>query len=147
MRITKLQLENYKCIQSITLDNLGGRVVLVGSNGSGKSAILETIAVLKEFVGTYHPTTQVYVRSLQQINKAAPAWPDGVPLPIRGNESAATVTAELELDETEKSLAGGLARGRVGIKIERTGEVSVTVAEGAISPMSRLRGFLLDRTV
>jgi predicted ATPase len=129
MRITKLQLENYKCFQNITLDNLSDRVVLVGPNGSGKSAILEAIAVLKEFIGTYHPSANVYYRSLPPTNRNALAWPDGVPVPVRGNEATATVTAELELDETEKTMAGGLARGKVGIKIDRSGEVSVLQAE------------------
>jgi len=133
MRITKLQLQDYKCFENLVLDNLGNRVVVVGPNCSGKSAILEAIAVLKEFVGTYNPSKQVYVRQLiRPTNRQAPAWPEGVPLPIRGNAPFATVVAELEFAETEKTLAGGLTNGKVGIKIDRSGEVSVIQADSNV---------------
>ena len=56
MRIKKLELTNYKCFEHLVLDELGDRVVLVGPNGCGKSAVLEAIAVMKDYVGTYNQT-------------------------------------------------------------------------------------------
>ena len=42
--IRKVRVENYKSIANLTLD-LGRLTVLIGANGSGKSNILEAIAL------------------------------------------------------------------------------------------------------
>src|SRR5580698_155456 len=42
--ISKIQVENYKSISKLALD-LGRLTVLIGANGSGKSNILEAIAL------------------------------------------------------------------------------------------------------
>ncbi len=67
MRITRLELTNYKCFEHLILDDLGEQVVLVGPNGCGKSTILEAIAVLKEYVGSYDPDLGVYRQTLTVI--------------------------------------------------------------------------------
>jgi ATPase subunit of ABC transporter with duplicated ATPase domains len=116
MRITSLQLEDYKCFSNLVLENLGNRIVLVGPNGCGKSAVLEAVAVLKEYVGSYDPSEQAYHRQLP--GKHARAWPENVPLPIRGDRPTATVTAEVSLDSAEIEMAGGVDKARVGIRID-----------------------------
>src|SRR3982074_2172010 len=103
MRITNLHLHDYKCFENLVLDNLGNRVVLVGPNGCGKSAVLEAIAALKEYVGTYNPQAHVYHRQIPPSQKQGMAWPDYVPLPIRGDRPSASVTAEITLDDAEKA--------------------------------------------
>src|SRR5207249_2465361 len=132
MRITSLHLQNYKCFDDLLLDNLGQRIVLVGPNGCGKSAVLEAIAVLKEFAGTYNPKVNVYHRLLQSLNKHGLAWPDNVSLPIRGTEAAATITAEVAFDDAEKGLIGGLVNAKVSVLIQRNSEVVVSV-EGNVT--------------
>lgn len=42
--IQTISIENYKSIQTLTLD-LGRVTVLIGENGSGKSNILEAVAL------------------------------------------------------------------------------------------------------
>lgn len=133
MRITKLQLQDYKCFEKLVLDNLGNRVVLVGPNGCGKSAVLEAIAALKEYAGSYNPQPHVYVREIQVVNRHVMAWPDNTPVPIRGNQPSATISAEVKLDDTEKALAGGLDTARVGIRIDKSGEVTLTEADGNVA--------------
>jgi predicted ATPase len=129
MRITRLQLTDYKCFEDLTLEGLGHRVVLVGPNGCGKSAVLEAIAALKEFAGTYNPQPQVYHRTIP-VRGHTVAWPENSPLPIRGSQPTATISAELELDEAETAFVGGHATARVSVRIERSGEVVVTHSDG-----------------
>jgi energy-coupling factor transporter ATP-binding protein EcfA2 len=137
MRITKLQIRDYKCFDNLVLDNLGNRVVLVGPNGSGKSAVLEAIAVLKEYAGSYQPGPQPYNRHFPVVNRQGMGWPENTPLPIRGNQPFATIFAELGLDDLEKGLAGTGETARVGIQIEKSGEVFVKQAEGNVAQLFR----------
>lgn len=45
--ITKLRIQNFKCLRDVTIE-LGGLTVLIGLNDSGKSSILEAIHLLGE---------------------------------------------------------------------------------------------------
>ena len=45
MRIETIQLKNYRCFENTKVDFDGKLTVIVGSNGSGKTAVLESIAV------------------------------------------------------------------------------------------------------
>jgi energy-coupling factor transporter ATP-binding protein EcfA2 len=135
VRITKLQLQDYKCFADLVLEGMGNRVVLVGPNGCGKSAILEAIAALKEYAGTYSPQPQVYFRQIPLVNRNALAWPDNVPLPVRGDRPFATISAEILLDDKEKAFVGSQAVARVSVRIDRSGEVVVTQSEGNLSKL------------
>lgn len=44
-RITQIRIQNFRCIADLTLD-LSGLTVLIGDNGSGKSAIIEAIELI-----------------------------------------------------------------------------------------------------
>ena len=65
------------------------------------------------------------------------AWPESVPLPIRSDRPSATVTADLTLDGAEKEMAGGIDKARVGIRIERSGEIVVTQSDGNVAKVFR----------
>ena len=43
MKIKKVNIENYKCFKSFTLDFNDGVNIIVGDNEAGKSTILEAI--------------------------------------------------------------------------------------------------------
>jgi ABC-type lipoprotein export system ATPase subunit len=53
MQITNLEINNFKAIKTAHLKNLGSLVVIAGQNGSGKSAILDAIRLLKSVYGGY----------------------------------------------------------------------------------------------
>src|SRR5262249_31504860 len=82
------------------------------------------------YVGTYHQNPQVYHRSIPAAQRPGMAWPENVPLPIRGDRPNACVTAEVTLDDEEKAISGGLDKARVGIRIDKSGESFVTHADG-----------------
>lgn len=124
MRISRLELIDYKCFEHLALDNLGDRVVLVGPNGCGKSAVLESIAVLKEYVGTYDPNANLYREHLPVLNKHTTAWPQNQPLPIRSDQSSATIKVSLSLNPAESALVDGAGQVEASILIERTHEVT-----------------------
>lgn len=46
MRINSLAIHNYRCIGEIKLDNLSPITILVGRNNTGKSALLEAVALV-----------------------------------------------------------------------------------------------------
>ena len=45
MRITKIQIQNFRSIRSLELD-IGDTTVFIGPNNAGKSAILEAVRIL-----------------------------------------------------------------------------------------------------
>jgi predicted ATPase len=55
MKITKLDISNFKAIKNISLSDLGDLVVIAGPNGSGKSCIFDAIRLIKSIYGGYQP--------------------------------------------------------------------------------------------
>lgn len=53
MRITDLQVSNFRAIAEVSLTGLSDAVVLAGPNGCGKSCILDAIRLLKSSYGSY----------------------------------------------------------------------------------------------
>ena len=138
MWITKLELNDYKCFENLVLENLGKRVVLVGRNGCGKSAVLEAIAVLKEFVATYNPQKEFYRRNLPKLGTHDLAWPINIPLPIRAKQSSAIISADLVLEESEKKFCGAESTNvKVSIKIEQSGKIIPQVSNKKIVELFR----------
>jgi len=122
MKISGLELTDYKCFEHLVLKDLGNRVVLVGPNGCGKSAILEAIAVLKEYGGTYDPNINIYQTHLPVLNKHTIAWKQNLPLPIRSDKPSATIKMQLSLNEAERAIVGGATEVEAEVRIERSHE-------------------------
>lgn len=137
MKITRLELTDYKCFEHLVLEELGDRIVLVGPNGSGKSAILEAIAVLKEYVGTYDPDTNVYRKHFPVLNKHTTAWPQDQPLPIRSDQPSATIKVQLELNMAEAAVVAGQQRAEASITIDRTYEVTPVTSHPKLGDLFR----------
>ena len=53
MRITRLELKNFRMFYHLLLEEIPNLVVLVSPNGRGKSSILEAIAGIHELVRPY----------------------------------------------------------------------------------------------
>ena len=45
MYIKRLQLENFRCFEQLTIDFPKDYTVLIGGNGAGKSSILDAVAI------------------------------------------------------------------------------------------------------
>ena len=59
MKITELEIENFRAINYLHLQRLGGTVVIAGPNGCGKSCIFDAIRLLKSIYGSYRQQNEV----------------------------------------------------------------------------------------
>ena len=135
MQIVRLEIRDFKCLKHLVLDNLGQRVVLVGPNGCGKSSILQAVAALKEFIGTYSKNQNLYLRGIDGVGQVA-GWPDNTP-PVRVDQPYASISARLKLNPVERALSGTDEFVDVGIRIHRNGRVEVTSSPGNTSTLFR----------
>ncbi|MBC7877445.1 MAG: AAA family ATPase [Anaerolineales bacterium] len=55
MRFQTVEIENYRAISSVKLENLGDMVIIAGPNGCGKSCVFDAIRLLKSVYGGYQP--------------------------------------------------------------------------------------------
>lgn len=73
MRISKLNVSNFRAITQLELDGLRDVVVIAGPNGCGKSCVFDAIRLLKSIYGGYQPNEwqswfgefQINVQNLQ----------------------------------------------------------------------------------
>lgn len=68
MRITSLEIVNFRAITRLNLDNLEDTVVIAGPNGCGKSCIFDAIRLLKSAYGGYQPNEWQHWFGEFQIN-------------------------------------------------------------------------------
>jgi predicted ATPase len=54
MKITELEIKNFRSLKNVHMTNIPDIVVLAGPNGVGKSSVLEAILCLKETLGSYY---------------------------------------------------------------------------------------------
>lgn len=55
MRISALEIINYRAARNVRLEGLSDAVVIAGPNGCGKSSIFDAIRLLKSIYGQYAP--------------------------------------------------------------------------------------------
>lgn len=53
MKITGLEISNYRGIERVKMNGIGDLVVIAGPNGTGKSCILDAIRTVKSHFGPY----------------------------------------------------------------------------------------------
>lgn len=68
MKISAVQIQNFRGIRRATLTNLGGTVVIAGQNGSGKSCVLDAIRLVKSVYGGYQQNEWHHWMGEFQIN-------------------------------------------------------------------------------
>jgi AAA domain, putative AbiEii toxin, Type IV TA system len=68
MRITELEITNFKALTRFSIEDLGDAIVLAGPNGSGKSCVLDGIRLLKSAYAGYSPNEWHYWMGEFQIN-------------------------------------------------------------------------------
>lgn len=113
MRIRTLELQNFRNIRHLHLDEIPALVVLAGPNGSGKSAVFDAIRLFKETIGGYsvqNPGSTMVHQLLQTIGPV-----------IRVGEAAASIKCEVGLSVPERErialpqFHSGLLQGTVEI--------------------------------
>jgi predicted ATPase len=114
MRITRLELKNFRTFGHALFENIPDTVVLVSPNGRGKSSILEAIAGVHDLVVPYHQDTYPFMMSWQQQH--VPFWPNHLPEPVKIGERKAEVHIEVQATGQEIDyLQGHGIRQPIGI--------------------------------
>jgi hypothetical protein len=101
MRITRLELRNFRCISHLVLENLPETIVLVSANGLGKSTILEAIAGAHDLVVPYHQE-QYPFKEHWQGNSNTSTWPPHLRKPVRFGSEQATLAIEVQPNDHER---------------------------------------------
>src|SRR5215467_7108459 len=99
MRITRLELRNFRCIAHIVLEDLPQTIVLVSANGLGKSTILEAIAGAHDLVVPYHSDHYPFRENWQ--GKTTDAWPPHLRKPVKYGCKEAMLRIEVKPNEDE----------------------------------------------
>ncbi len=99
MRITRLELKNFRTFSHIVLEDIPNLVVLVSPNGRGKSTILEAIAGAHELVRPYNQDNYPFHLPWQQ--RSVPVWPEHLALPVKQGERRAEIILEVEATGAE----------------------------------------------
>ncbi len=131
MKITHLEVENFRAVRRATLSDLGDTVVVAGPNGCGKSCLFDAIRFLKSIYGGYQPNEwqqwfgefQLNVKDRAQLLKL---FHDGK-RPVR-------VAARLVLSDREKAYIRDHGR-----------EICANLIWQQVSP-DRTRNFAATRT-
>src|SRR5260370_38952772 len=102
MRITRLELTNFRSIAHLVLDNLHDTIVFVSANGLGKSTILEAIAGAHDLVVPYHQDHYPYQEQLRGDNRQV--WPPHLRRPGRFGTVETTVSIEVKANNEEHEI-------------------------------------------
>ena len=101
MRITHLEIRNFRGISVAEIHDAGSAVVIAGPNGSGKTCVLDSIRLFKSAYGSYAQSELDLWSNEFQLS-----W-RGVPGDFRGllrNRSAEMrIAAQVEISERERS--------------------------------------------
>ena len=131
MRIESLEVQNFKVLRHLKLEEIPDLVVIAGPNGSGKISLFDAIRVFKEAIATYSIQHRgaVYVRGLlQQVGPV-----------VRAGESQATITASIRVSKAERQAISlpdehsGLLSGTVTVSVNPNPgqpEVAQSVSSG-----------------
>ncbi len=122
MRIIRLELRNFRSISHLVLENLPETIVLISTNGLGKSTILEAVAGAHDLVVPYHQDEYQFRDSWQGQNFRT--WPPHLRKPVRFNSNQASVAIEVQPNDLEKSYLH-----EAGIR-ETTGKAEFVVENG-----------------
>ncbi len=122
MRISRLELKNFRTFGHVVFDSLPDTLVLVSPNGRGKSSILEAIAGAHDLVAPYHQDQYPFSSPWQQ--RHVPIWPQHLPVPVKIGERTAEVTIKVEATSMEQAFltAGGVT--------EFTGKAHFVIEDG-----------------
>lgn len=129
MRISRLELSNFRTFSHVVLENPPPFVVLVGTNGVGKSTILEAIAGTHCIVGHYDAPryqwrSRIMIEGKDDDGTEYDVWPSHLPQPIRIGADEAQVEMQVRANEEEQTFLR--SKGITG----DTGSIRLTIAHG-----------------
>jgi predicted ATPase len=114
LRIESLEVQNFKVLRHLKLDDLPNLVVIAGPNGSGKTSLFDAIRVFKEAIATYSLQTRGAIYINQLLQQVGPV--------VRAGKSTATITVSIRVSEAERQAMAlpddhsGLLSGTVTVR-------------------------------
>lgn len=120
MKITAIEIKNFRALVDINISNLPNFVVIVGENGVGKSSIFEAIGFVKSIIGPQSNQDRQWWMSRMQLKD-----------PITVGQKEAIIRIHIEpTTEQEKKITGNKI-AIAGLKIETTdsGKPHITATE------------------
>ncbi|MCI5190250.1 MAG: DUF4435 domain-containing protein [Candidatus Electrothrix sp. AS4_5] len=134
LKITSLNVENFRAIHRVQIENIGEMVMIAGPNGCGKSCIFDSIRLLKSVYGGYSPNEWHQWFGEFQIDFQRN--PQQMATLLRDRSRSAIIEITFELDENEILFI----RSKAQEIIEQT--VWKSVASGMNDPMLQTGGAL-----
>lgn len=108
MRIKNLEIENFRSIKHVKIENIPNFVVIVGSNGVGKTSILEAIRFVKSIIAPYHTDEFKWKRQGKDLKNL-----------IRHGQNHAKIILEIEpTSEREKAILGDIEKGEIEFEFQ-----------------------------
>jgi len=101
MKIKKLEINNFRGINKVSLNELGNVIVIAGQNGSGKSCIFDAIRLLKSAYGGYQANE--WHQWMGEFLISPSNNPSYLISLFNDPQKELSITCEFELDEAEKS--------------------------------------------
>lgn len=100
VRIRKLEIENFRAIERISIDADSTMVVIAGPNGCGKSCVLDGIRFIKSAYGGYGPNEWDQWLGEFQIDRQRDPWE--MRKILRDKSKSARIAITLELHQKER---------------------------------------------
>ena len=101
MRITHLEIRNFRGISIAMIEDAGSAVVIAGPNGSGKTCVLDSIRLFKSAYGSYAQSElDLWSNEFQLSWRGVPGDFRGL---LRDRSREMTISARVEISEREKS--------------------------------------------
>jgi hypothetical protein len=136
MKITNLNVANFRAIREVEMNALGDMIMIAGPNGCGKSCILDSIRLLKSVYGGYSPNEwQQWFGEFQIDFQRSPRQMMTL-LRDRGRSAVVSLTIELHSDEVAH------IRSKARALVEDL--VWKSVVPGLNDPWLRARGALAE---
>ena len=105
MKITSLQIVNFRGIERAEIENAGPAVVIAGPNGSGKSCVLDAIRLFKSAYGSYQQSELDLWSNEFQLNwRGGPGDFRGM---LRDKNKKMIIEGEIEVSPREKEFILG----------------------------------------
>jgi AAA15 family ATPase/GTPase len=131
MRITKLELKNFKRFTDLTIEGIPDNVklvLLIGSNGSGKSSVFDAFDYIKKWGPVIEPS-QDYYRKSSEIPDVVVSFSDGERIGNTGNRRIGSQ------DKVKQKNFIGRSSIRIVPRISNSGNVDA-IKENGDSPNS-----------